>query len=113
MTVFVIAALACVAALLPVDSYAAAGGGGGGLPWENWLTQIQNSVTGPVAGAFAIIGLVIAGAVLIFGGELNGFFRTLLFLVMVMALLVGAQNMMTLFGAGAEIDAAARLVIYA
>ena len=52
----------------------------------------------------SIIGIVVAGGVLIFGGELNGFFRTLIFIVLVMALLVGAQNMMgTFFGRGAEI----------
>ncbi|HOG03375.1 MAG TPA: conjugal transfer protein TrbC, partial [Accumulibacter sp.] len=46
------------------------------------------------------------GGVLIFGGDLNGFFRTLIFVVLVMALLVGAQNMMSsFFGRGAEIVA--------
>jgi type IV secretion system protein VirB2 len=41
---------------------------------------------------------------LIFGGELNHFFRSLIFLVLVMALTVGAQNMMSsFFGAGAVI----------
>lgn len=35
---------------------------------------------------------------------INGFFRTLVFIVLVMSLLVGAQNMMsTFFGRGAEI----------
>ncbi|TXH91674.1 MAG: conjugal transfer protein TrbC, partial [Thauera aminoaromatica] len=48
-----------------------------------------------------------AGGILIFGGELNGFFRTLIFIVLVMALLVGAQNMMSsFFGRGAEIAGA-------
>jgi len=48
----------------------------------------------------------VAGGVLIFGGDLNGFFRTLIFVVLVMALLVGAQNMMSsFFGRGAEIAA--------
>jgi type IV secretion system protein VirB2 len=57
-----------------------------------------------VAFALSIIGIVIAGGVLIFGGDLNGFFRTLIFIVLVMALLVGAQNMMSsFFGRGAEI----------
>lgn len=90
---------------------AAGGGGAGGLPYEAWLTTVTNSVTGPVAMSFALIGIVVAGAVLIFGGELNGFFRTLLFMVLVMALLVGAQNMMTLFGAGAEISNASDALI--
>lgn len=79
-------------------------GTGGSLPYESWLTNLRNSVTGPVAFALSIIGIVIAGGVLIFGGDLNGFFRTLIFLVLVMALLVGAQNIMsTFFGRGAEI----------
>lgn len=79
-------------------------GTGGGLPYENWLTNLRNSVTGPVAFALAIIGIVVAGGVLIFGGELNAFFRTLIFVVLVMALIVGAQNMLsTFFGRGAEI----------
>ena len=57
-----------------------------------------------MAFALSIIGIVVAGGILIFGGELNGFFRTLIFIVLVMALLVGAQNMMgTFFGRGAEI----------
>lgn len=81
-------------------------GTGGSLPYESWLTNLRNSVTGPVAFAVSIIGIVVAGSVLIFGGELNGFFRTLVFIVLVMALLVGAQNMMsTFFGRGAEIAA--------
>jgi type IV secretion system protein VirB2 len=61
-------------------------------------------VTGPVAFALSIIGIVVAGGVLIFGGDLNGFFRTLIFLVLVMALLIAANNIMTsFFGAGAEV----------
>ena len=60
-------------------------GTGGSLPYESWLTSLQNSVTGPVAFALSIIGIVVAGGVLIFGGDLNGFFRTLIFIVLVMA----------------------------
>jgi len=79
-------------------------GQGGGLPYENWLNNLRNSVTGPVAFSISIIGLVVAGGVLIFGGELNAFFRSLIFLVLVMALIVGAQNVMTnFFNQGAEI----------
>ena len=61
-------------------------------------------MTGPVAFSLSIIGIVVAGGVLIFGGDLNGFFRTLIFIVLVMALLVGAQNIMsTLFARGAVV----------
>ncbi len=86
----------------------AAEGTGGSLPYESWLTNLRNSVTGPVAFTLSIIGIVIAGGVLIFGGELNGFFRTMIFIVLVMALIIGAQNMMiNFFGRGAEIVALA------
>lgn len=99
---------ACVAvmlflSLIPEQVFAATGGGGG-LPYESWLTTLTNSVTGPVAFTLSIVGIVVAGGVLIFGGELNAFFRTMIFLILVMAFLVGAQNIMsTLFGRGAVI----------
>lgn len=99
------AILLALLVLAPHTAWAAEGTGGS-LPYESWLTNLRNSVTGPVAFALSIIGIVIAGGVLIFGGDLNGFFRTLIFLVLVMALLVGAQNVMsTFFGRGAEIAA--------
>jgi type IV secretion system protein VirB2 len=99
--------LLLVCLLLAPHLALASEGTGGSLPYESWLTNLRNSVTGPVAFALSIIGIVIAGGVLIFGGDLNAFFRTLVFIVLVMALLVGAQNMMgTLFGRGAEIAAA-------
>ena len=60
--------------LAPQHAFASTGTGGS-LPYESWLTSLQNSVTGPVAFALSIIGIVIAGGVLIFGGDLNGFFR--------------------------------------
>lgn len=104
--IFVLLAFA-VLLLVVANNAEAAAGSGGGLPYEGWLTKLRQSVTGPVAFAIAIIGIVVAGGVLIFGGELNAFFRTLIFLVLVMALIVGANNIMSnLFGQGAEITPA-------
>ncbi len=95
--------LSLIILLIP-DQALASDSGSGGLPYEPWLDKLRGSVTGPVAFALSIIGIVIAGGTLIFGGDLNGFFRTLIFLTLVMALLVGAQNVMsTYFGRGAEI----------
>lgn len=89
--------------LFPQEAFASSGTGGG-LPYEGWLANLRNSVTGPVAFAISIIGIVVAGGVLIFGGDLNGFFRTMVFIVLIMALLVGAQNIMAnFFGRGALI----------
>ena len=106
-----LALLLALLLLAPQHAFASEGTGGS-LPYETWLASLRNSVTGPVAFALSMIGLVVAGGVLIFGGDLNGFFRTMIFLVLVMALLVGAQNVMgTFFGRGAEIavlDDAAR-----
>lgn len=90
--------------LVTPEAILASEGTGGALPYESWLTNLRNSVTGPVAFSIALIGIVVAGGILIFGGELNAFFRSLIFIVLVMALLIGAQNMMsTFFGRGAEI----------
>jgi len=82
-------------------------GTGGSLPYETWLTNVRNSATGPVAYAFGIIGIVVAGGGLIFGSDLNGFFRSMLVVVLVMALLVTSNTVMTdLFETSAEIAAA-------
>ena len=98
--------------LLP-EQVVAATGGGGGLPYEPWLTSLASSVTGPVAFTLSIVGIVVAGGVLIFGGELNAFFRTMVFLVLVMAFLVGAQNIMSgLFGRGAVIASLDNAVVH-
>lgn len=99
--------IAVLAFMLVFPQHAwASEGNGGGLPYESWLAQLRSSVTGPVAFALSVIGIVVAGGTLIFGGDLNGFFRTMIFIVLVMALLVGAQNIMSsFFGRGAEISA--------
>ena len=89
--------------LMPEHAFAAVGTGGA-LPYEGWLGALRDSVTGPVAFTLALVGIVVAGGILIFGGDLNGFFRTIVFVVLVMALLVGAQNMLTtFFGRGAVV----------
>ncbi len=78
--------------------------GGGGLPWEGPLQQIQQSITGPVAGFIALAAVAIAGGMLIFGGELNDFARRLMYVVLVAGILLGATQIVGLFGAsGASI----------
>jgi len=86
---------------------------GGTLPYESWLMNLRNSVTGPVAFTLSMVGIVVAGGALVMGGDLSGFFRTLVFIVLVLAFLVGAQNMMSnFFGRGAEIAAADTVEFY-
>jgi type IV secretion system protein VirB2 len=76
----------------------------GSLPYETWLRTIQKSLTGPVAFSVSIIGIVSCGATLIFtGGEINRFMRSLVFIVLVMTLLVGANSFMSQVFNGATI----------
>ncbi|MFN7103130.1 MAG: TrbC/VirB2 family protein [Pseudorhizobium sp.] len=72
---------------------------GGSLPWEGPLEQIQESITGPVAGYIALAAVAIAGGMLIFGGELNDFARRLVYVVLVAGILLGATTIVGLFGA--------------
>jgi type IV secretion system protein TrbC len=104
-------AVALLAASVILTSYAPAlaSTGGGGLPWEGPLQQIQESINGPVAGAIALAAMAIAGGMLIFGGELNDFARRLVYIVLVAGILLGASQIVGLFGAtGASIGIAAK-----
>ena len=79
---------------------------GGSLPYESWLRTLQQSLTGPVAFSISLIGIVSCGATLILaGGEINKFMRSLIYIVLVMTLLVGANSLMTRFFNGAVIAA--------
>lgn len=95
---------------LAVMNSRAHAGSGGGLPWEGPLEQIQQSITGPVAGFIALAAVAVAGGMLIFGGELNDFARRLVYVVLVAGILLGATQIVGLFGAtGASIASAHRL----
>ncbi|PSM15902.1 TrbC/VirB2 family protein [Nitratireductor sp. StC3] len=90
--------------LLVATGTAALASSGGGLPWEGPLQQIQQSITGPVAGFIALAAVAVAGGMLIFGGELNDFARRLMYVVLVAGILLGATQIVGLFGAsGASI----------
>lgn len=95
----VIAAALLAAPIILASVAPALASSGGGLPWEGPLQQIQESITGPVAGAIALAAVAIAGGMLIFGGELNDFARRLVYVVLVAGILLGATNIVGLFGA--------------
>lgn len=102
---FALLALTLVALFMwPHAAYASTSGGG--LPYESYLTNIRESATGPIAYAFAVVGIVVAGGALVMGGDLNGFARALLLLVLVASLLVGANAVLTsISGGGATVAA--------
>jgi type IV secretion system protein VirB2 len=76
---------------------------GGGLPYEADLEKARNSFSGPVAMTFAIGGIVGAGATLIWGSEMNGFLRTVIYLLCVLSFVLGVSSWIS--GRGAEIAA--------
>lgn len=96
-----------LSALFLVSADAAAGTGGG-MPYEDPLKKIGDSITGPVAYWISVVGFVAAGAGLIFGGaEINSFFRSLIWLVLIVCIIIFAKNTLTsITGQGAMLDSA-------
>jgi len=89
--------------LLMEPTFAAATAGGG-LPFDGWLTKIQNSITGPFAFTVSVVSLVVAGASLIFGGDLSGFMKTAITIVLILSFVIAGQNtLQAITGKGAEI----------
>jgi type IV secretion system protein VirB2 len=69
------------------------------MPWETPLQTIGTSLSGPVAGVISLIAIVVCGITLIWGGEIGDFAKKLVYVVMVIAVLVGASSLVTtLFG---------------
>jgi type IV secretion system protein VirB2 len=97
-------AVGLAAVSLPHLALAASAGAGGGLPYEAFLTNITKSVSGPLAYVIALLGVAGAGGTLIFGGDLNGFLRSIILLVCFAALLISAPALLSaISGAGAVV----------
>lgn len=62
------------------------------LPWEGPLTKLSGSLTGPVAQAICLIAIVICGLTLIFGGEMGEFAKRTIYIVIVVAFILGASG---------------------
>lgn len=81
----------CASQVMASD--AGSGGGGSGLPWEKPVEKIVASISGPVAFGISLLGLIGAGAGLIWGGEMSTFMKTLLYVVLVISIIVFAKNL--------------------
>lgn len=68
------------------------------LPYEKGLEQFQRSLEGPVPFAISLVGIVGCGAMLIFGGEISGFMRTMIFIVLIVAVMVQAKSVVGMLG---------------
>ncbi|WP_407965843.1 TrbC/VirB2 family protein [Bartonella sp. C271] len=73
----------------------ATAGGGAALPWEKPLETLRKSVSGPVAFAVSLLGLVAGGIALIFGGEISEFVKRIIYLVLVISVIVFANTLLT------------------
>lgn len=83
----------------------AAHAAGSGMPWEAPLTQILQSIEGPVARIIAVIVIVITGLSLAFG-ESSGGFRRLIQIVFGLSIAFAATSFFLSFfsfGGGALI----------
>jgi len=93
--------------ILSFEVQAGGFGGGSGMPWDTFLQKLSASLTGPWAGAISLIGIVVAGTTLILGGgEIGHFFRSLIYLILVISIIVGSQSLLSGMGliSGATID---------
>ena len=68
------------------------------LPWEQPLTALQNSLTGPVAKAIGVIAMAISGGMLAFGGELNEFTKRIMMVVLALSVMLLASQFITALG---------------
>ncbi|MDR1740624.1 MAG: TrbC/VirB2 family protein [Synergistaceae bacterium] len=67
------------------------------LPWDSGLSLLRDSITGPVAMVVSLIAIVGAGAMLLFGGNIQGFMRTTVYLVLVLGIIVSASGFLSAF----------------
>lgn len=84
--VLTIAAAAIV--LLPASSFAQTGGS----PWENAVTVLMTSFTGPIARGLSLVSIVIGGVTFAFGE--GGSKRLLAGIVFGVGMAIGAVNFM-------------------
>ena len=71
-----------------------------GLEWETPLQAVVRSITGPVAFGIAFLGIVVCGAILIWGGEINEFVRRIVMVILVVSLIMFAGNILRRLWAG-------------
>nr|WP_207764667.1 TrbC/VirB2 family protein [Marinicaulis flavus] len=96
---------ALIAALALFIFAAPAHAAGSGMPWEAPLTQILNSIEGPVARIVAVIIIIITGLSLAFG-DTSGGFRRLIQIVFGLSIAFAATSFFLAFfsfGGGALI----------
>jgi type IV secretion system protein VirB2 len=97
--------MAVLFCLVASGAYGATTTAGAAMPWDTPLQNLRDNLTGPTAYGLALIGFVLVMGILIFGGELNHWGRSLCFLILTACCLVGVNGLVTGFGiAGATVE---------
>ena len=99
------ASLALASVLLALAISSSASAAGSGMPWEEPLQQVLESVQGPVAKIIAVMIIIITGLTLAFG-ETAGGFRKLIQIVFGLSIAFAASSFFLSFfsfGGGALI----------
>ena len=65
-----------------------------GTAWDTPLQRLREVFTGPIPVTLSLVGIVVAGGALIFGGELPQFAKSMIMLILVIAILVGANGIL-------------------
>lgn len=68
------------------------------LPYESFLSRLVDSVTGPVAKTMAVVAIVGSVGTLMFGGELSGLLRTLIYLIMGCSIVILSPKIISMVG---------------
>ncbi|MEY6968391.1 TrbC/VirB2 family protein [Escherichia coli] len=75
------------------------GGGLQSLPFTSVAGSLMDFMTGPALFAMAVLGVVVAGAALVFGGELSGFVRSIFMMAVGVGVILMASNLVNgMFG---------------
>ena len=86
------------AALTLLAAHNAFATGTGGLPWDTAITTLQGDLTGPVATGISVIAFLAAGAALVFGEELGGIAKKLMYVVLGVAFIVMGNSFLSVLG---------------
>ena len=87
--------LAVVAILAAISPEIANATATSGTSFDSPLNVLRGAITGPIALTASLLGIVVSGSMLVFGGELNEFSRRFMMLVLAIALIVLANNFLT------------------
>lgn len=92
---FAMLALAVALFSLLMPEYAMASASQAVMPWDSTLMELSKSITGPIAYGVALMGITVAGLLLLWGGEIGEFTRRVIMLVLVISLVFGAASVIS------------------